>query len=164
MAPRLSLPALRGAPRVRLVLALALAAPGRESVAQASAPPAASACVPGADTARPSIPSYPAGLGLADSSTELVASPSDPDRLYYRRVLEIVFDSAASGCDVRALLARHRAVIVDGIPSAETYVIEVPDPGASWEDVAREVAGLAEEPGVAWVTPRRAVGELARSD
>jgi hypothetical protein len=137
-----------------VVLALALSSVERPHPAAAQA---AHRCVAPADSARPPIPSYPPGLGIPDDAHDVVASPLEPEVTYYRRLLEIAFDDSTSGCGVRGVLARHGATVVDGIPSAETYVIELPDPGASWAEVAAEIVGLEREPGVASVRARRAL-------
>jgi hypothetical protein len=144
--------------RLRFGLIMTLLASALVPLAGAQARPGAvvARCGAGADTARPAIPSLPPGIGLPDDSAAVVASPTTPELLYYRHVVEVGFADSLSGCAVRALLAKYRAVIVDGDPIAHTYVVEVPDPGPAWSDVQRTLAAMAREGGVEEVELQRA--------
>jgi len=99
------------------------------------------------DTARPAIPRT--FVRPADS-TRLVRSRVDTATLYYRDILEILFDSAASGPVVRSVLSRYGAAIIGGRPLRGTHVVQLPDPGSDDAWMALRAA-LSREPVVVYV-------------
>lgn len=101
------------------------------------------ACQTPADTARPAMPAF----GYPDDAVFTVASP-DTAVHYYRRLLVVRFDDSTSGATVRRILAKYSARVVGGAPYTESYIVQVPDPGATIEALADVRRRLSEEPGV----------------
>jgi hypothetical protein len=105
------------------------------------------------DTTRPPVPSSYSEF----DTTVVVPNPSDSDVIYYRNIFFLQFDDSTSGTTVRSVLQRYQATIVGGSTSPwdrGAYVVRVPDPGATWEDVQRVAAQMQSERGVYLARPR----------
>ncbi len=106
------------------------------------------------DTTRPPVPTGPLTLP-ADSSMTVRRPGGHSDNLYYRNILELVFHDSTSGLTVRAVLSRYEAEIIGGrtFPGITKggYVIRVPDPGPTFEDLEEMLSRLEAEPGVHFV-------------
>lgn len=101
------------------------------------------------DTSRPALPPLPT---LPSDSTLTIESPEYPrsQLLYYRNIVGVVFDSAASGVTVRDLLARYHAIVIGGVDGAsdQEYILQVPDPGPTLQALESLLQRLGREPGV----------------
>ncbi|HLB37462.1 MAG TPA: S8 family serine peptidase, partial [Gemmatimonadales bacterium] len=101
------------------------------------------------DTSRPPIPdsfTYPADTTLWVAPPPNV--PSDTLVRYYRTVIGIRFDDTTSGITVRRVLQRYGATIIGGLPRAREYIVRVPDPGPTFDALARLIGAISNEPGV----------------
>ena len=92
---------------------------------------------------------------MPSDSTFTVESPkySRSQALYYRNIVGVVFDHSAGGGTIRDLLMRYHATIIGGAagPSDSVYVLEVPDPGVTMQDLEALLASLEREPGISRV-------------
>jgi hypothetical protein len=120
---------LRVEPEIRLVVPIEYA--GMREIGFAS------------DTARPPIPT---GTAYPRDTLYAVTNPADTGRIYYRRLYEIMFSDTASGSSIRALLAKYHARIVGGVPIIGSYIVMMPDPGATWQAVQARRDSLHREP------------------
>jgi len=112
---------------------------------ESATPPGLLLSVAVADTSRPPIPrsttyTYP------HDTLYVVTNPADTGRIYYRRLYEIMFADSASGLSIRGLLAKYHAQIVDGVWSSGSYIVMMPDPGATWQAVQARRDSLHREP------------------
>jgi hypothetical protein len=99
-----------------------------------------------ADTARPPLPR---AFGAEDADTLLgVSPPNEPRVRYFRTLLGIQFDDTTTGAGVRAVLRRHEAVVVGGMPNVGAYVVRVPDPGPTMRALDSVISSVWHDAGV----------------
>ena len=106
--------------------------------------------VAAADTSRPKVPPLP---NLPSDSAFTVEGPvySRTELLYYRNIVGLVFHDTTSGQTIRSVLQRYGARIIGGVPGPaghSTYIVQIPDPGPTFEAVDSVVARLGTETGV----------------
>lgn len=97
------------------------------------------------DTSRPAIP---ASFVLPSDTTHTMLFAGDPVTRWFRNILFVRFKPSASGQTVRAVLARHGAVIIGGSRLIETYFVRVPDPGSTLAQVDSMLASWYAETSV----------------
>ncbi|HSD31940.1 MAG TPA: hypothetical protein VLB49_08530 [Gemmatimonadales bacterium] len=98
-----------------------------------------------ADTTRPPVPTE---LG---APAEILTLGLRAETIF-RNVAEVRFDDTTSGVTVRNFLRRYGANIVGGTPISRAYILEIPDPGATWEKYYGVITAMRSEPGVTWVS------------
>jgi hypothetical protein len=98
-----------------------------------------------ADTTRPPVPTELGG------PAEILTLGIKGETIF-RNVAEVRFDDTTSGVTVRSFLRRYSAKIVGGTPISRAYILEIPDPGATWEKYYAVISAMRKEPGVMWVT------------
>lgn len=100
------------------------------------------------DTTRPAMPGE---LNLPQDSTFTVRRPDDNRSLYYRNIVGIVFDDTTAGATIRAVISRYEGKIIGGSPhtgSFGAYIVQVPDPGSSFDAFDALLNRIGREPGV----------------
>lgn len=99
------------------------------------------------DTTKPPIPA----LSYPDDPDFVVASPTTPGIIYYRRLMGVAFWDTTSGVTVRRLLSKYQASIAGGMPFTGTYILKFPDPGSGITALTARREQLKGEPGVKYV-------------
>lgn len=98
-----------------------------------------------ADTTRPPVPTELGG------PAEILTLGIRGETIF-RNVAEVRFDDTTSGVTVRSFLRRYSARIVGGTPISRNYILEIPDPGATWEKYYAVIQAMRTEPGVTGVS------------
>jgi hypothetical protein len=100
------------------------------------------------DTTRPPVPAL---ANLPADTTLTVEIPGVPrsEELLYRNIVGIIFDDTTSGSTIRGLLPRYGGTIIGGIPGAQEYLVQIPDPGPTFAALDSIVTRLNAEVGVA---------------
>lgn len=102
------------------------------------------------DTSRPVVPAmftYPM------DSLYLVQNPTDTQWIYLRRFAIVAFKKTVAGITVRQFFVRHHMIVVGGLKALGDYVVQFPDPGASWSAYSAFVDSLNIDPAVRYITP-----------
>ena len=98
-----------------------------------------------ADTTRPPVPTKLGG------PAEILTLGIRGETIF-RNVAEVRFDDTTSGVTVRRFLRRYNGKIVGGTPISRAYILEIPDPGATWEQYYAVIQAMRTEPGVTGVS------------
>lgn len=112
-----------------------------------------------------SPPAVPKSIAWPVNAPPTLLSPSDSGFRYYRNVFGLAFDPGVSGTTVMSFLGEYAASIIGGLGAnteSPMYIIQVPDPGATWTLVDSLVAQMAGEAGVARVV-KLTVGETPQT-
>ena len=117
----------------------------------APTPTHGSAPVQSVDTLRPPVP---AARWAAQSDTmEFPLAHLSSTLTYYRTVAGLVFDSGATGPQVRGVLAEFNAEIIAGTENGLGYIVRFPDPGPDPEALRARLAEMRRWAGVRLAYP-----------
>ena len=106
----------------------------------------------------PAIPPYPgesfgtAGDSLRYPLTRPLPDPEDGTR-YHRTLVAVSFDDEVMPETFWAVIRRQGGRLIGGYAEARLRVIEIPDPGATWEDLEAALDRWKSEPAVQLVVP-----------
>jgi hypothetical protein len=96
------------------------------------------------DTTRPPVPTELGG------PAEILTLGIKGETIF-RNVAEVRFDDTTSGVTVQSFLQRYSARITGGTPISRAYILEIPDPGTTWEEYYAVIQAMRSEPGVTGV-------------
>lgn len=114
-------PTLRGNPATILLCAVLACAPALSGPIDRGQPP------------------IPASMNLPEDTSVAIVGAGVRPSTYYRNVVAVQFEGTASGQTIRRFLRTFRGTIIGGMSLDESepgyYVVQVPDPGTSWDEV-----------------------------
>lgn len=106
-----------------------------------------------ADTSRPATP--PELVIQGGDPTKIVTWPGavsgEPGSDYFRTVFSVQFKDGTSGTTIREVLARYQAQVIGGSSGFGIYKIQVPDPGATYNEYNAFYNRLSAEPSIEYV-------------